>query len=133
MAETIDVAPDGTLRDLSGERTTLHIVYLLHALAPFTYWILAAVAIIIGYVKRDDVRGTYLESHYAWLAGAFWWALIWIIVSWAIFWVMTILTLGLGAMVMWIVPAAAYVVLFVWYLYRVIRGWLALNDQKPLN
>jgi uncharacterized membrane protein len=34
---------------------------------------------------------------------------------------------------MWLVPTAAYVVLFVWYLYRVIRGWLRLSDNKPVE
>jgi uncharacterized membrane protein len=133
MAETIDVNADGSVKDLGGETRILHVVYLLHALAPFTAWLLAVVAVIIGAFKRDDVRGTYLDSHYAWLGGAFWWALIWILVSWAVFWVITVLTLGLGAIVMWVVPTVAYVVLFVWYLYRVIRGWLRLNDAKPVE
>jgi uncharacterized membrane protein len=133
MAETIDMTADGTVRDLSGEKTTLHVVYLLHALAPFTAWLLAAVAVFIGFLKRDSVRGTYLDSHYAWLAGAFWWALLWIVMAWVAFWAITLVTFGLGAVVMWVVPMIAYAVLFVWYLYRVIRGWLALNDGKPLN
>ena len=136
MAETIDVVPVGGAsapRDLSGEKTTLHIVYALHALAPFTAWLLAAVAVFIGFVKRDAVRGTPYDSHYSWLAGAFWWALLWIVMAWVIFWTITLLTLGVGAIVMWVVPTVAYAVLFVWYLYRVIRGWLALNDDKPLS
>jgi uncharacterized membrane protein len=136
MAETIDVGPDGTAlpsRDVSGEKTTLHIVYLLHALAPFTVWTLAAVAVLIGFIKRDNVRGTFLESHYSWLSGAFWWALAWLAMAWIAFWVITLLTLGVGAIVMWVVPAIAYGVLFVWYLYRVVRGWLALNDNKALG
>lgn len=128
MAKTIDVNQDGSVRDLSGERRVLHVVYLLHALAPFTMWLLAALAVFIGMLKRDDVRGTNLDSHYGWLAGAFWWALLWIVISWAVFWLITVLTLGLGAIVMWMVPATAYVVLFVWYLYRVVRGWVRLND-----
>lgn len=133
MAETIDMTSDGTVRDLSGEKTTLHIVYLLHALAPFTVWLLAAVAVFIGFLKRDSVQGTYLDSHYSWLAGAFWWTLLWIVMAWVVFWVITLVTFGLGAVVMWIVPLVAYGVLFVWYLYRVIRGWLTLNDGKALG
>src|SRR5258707_8485853 len=66
-------------------KTTTNVLYLLHALAPFTAWILAVVAIVIGMVTRDDVRGTYLESHYSWLARTFWWGLLWIAISYAVF------------------------------------------------
>ena len=133
MAETIDMNPDGSVRDLSGETKILHMVYLLHALAPFTVWLMAAVAVAIGFVKSDDVRGTHLESHYAWLGGAFWWALLWIVMAWVAFWVITLVTLGIGAIFMWLVPTIAYAVLFVWYLYRVIRGWLRLSDGLPVE
>jgi len=133
MAETIDMNSDGTVRDLGSETRVLHVVYLLHALAPFTAWLLAVIAIVVGFIKSDDVRGTYLESHYAWLGGAFWWALMWIVMAWVAFWAITLLTLGVGAIVMWVVPTIAYVVLFVWYLYRVIRGWLCLSENKPVE
>lgn len=138
MSEAIDVNPvemnpDGSVRDLGGETRVLHVVYLLHALAPFTVWLLAVVAVVIGFIKSDDVRGTHLESHYAWLGGAFWWALMWIVMAWVAFWVITLVTLGVGAIVMWLVPTIAYVVLFVWYLYRVIRGWLRLSENKSVE
>lgn len=133
MAETIEMNSDGSIRDLGGETRVLHVVYLLHALAPFTVWLLAVVAVVIGFIKRDDVRGTHLESHYVWLGGAFWWALLWIAMAWIAFWVITLVTLGIGAIFMWLVPTIAYVVLFVWYLYRVIRGWLRLSDNLPVE
>src|SRR5262249_9755922 len=53
--------------------TNAHIVYLMHALAPFTLWTLAVVAVIVGAIARDHVRGTYVESHYSWLARTFGW------------------------------------------------------------
>ena len=65
MPETIDAAspnPYGTNgsneKDVSSSITVTHVMYGLHALAPFTMWTLAIVAMIIGLVKRDDVRGT---------------------------------------------------------------------------
>ena len=105
--------------------TTTHILYALHTLAPFTAWTLAIVAIIIGMVTRDGVRGTYLDSHYSWLSRTFWWGLLWIV----------ILCLATAVMILTVIliPVAwlLWVVLFIWYLYRVIRGWLLLNDGKP--
>ena len=47
--------------------TNAQILYVLHAIAPFTYWLLALIAVIIGAVGRDGVRGTFVESHYVYL------------------------------------------------------------------
>jgi uncharacterized membrane protein len=134
MAETIDVTPVTTAspaagRDVSGQMTVTHVLYGLHALAPFTLWTLAIVAMIIGAVKRDEVRGTWLDSHYSWLSGTFWWGLLLAVAAWAIFWVLGVLTLGIGMLVLWVLPAAV----LIWYLYRVIKGWLRLNDLQPVS
>ena len=132
MAETIDVTPansgSSNERDVSGSLTITHVMYGMHALAPFTLWTFAILAMIIGLVKRDDVRGTWLDSHFSYLASTFWWGLLWAIAAWSIFWVLGLLTLGIGMLVLWILPVAV----LVWYLYRVIRGWLSLNDHKPV-
>lgn len=127
MPETIEANSSGTGRDVKDQMGLVHINYGLHALAPFTFWTLAIVAVIIGYVKRPDVSGTYLESHYGWLSRTFWWGILWAVLAWTIFAVGTFLTLGVGFFIFWIFPA----IVFVWYLYRVIRGWLRLSDQKP--
>ena len=101
MAETIDVvpvtqaSPEGE-RDVSGQMTITHVLYALHALAPFTMWLLAIVAMIIGIIRRDDVRGTWLDSHYSYLSRTFWWGILWAIVAWTVFWVLGLLTLGVG-------------------------------------
>ena len=104
--------------------TTTQVLYVLHGLSPFTAWMLAVVAIIIGMFTRDGIRGTYLESHYSWLARTFWWGLLWIVIlSIATFvMVLTVILIPLA----WLL----WTILFIWYLYRVIRGWLLLNDGK---
>ena len=113
------------MSEIRPSTTTTQVLYVLHGLAPFTAWTLAVVAIIIAIFARDGVRGTYLESHMSWLARTFWWGLLWIVV------------LGLATVVMVLtivlIPVAwlLWAILFVWYLYRVIRGWLLLNDGKP--
>jgi len=133
MAETIDVTPSQSsaesTRDVSGSMTVTHVLYALHALAPFTFWILAVVAMIVGMIKRDDVRGTWVDTHYSWLSRTFWWGILWAIAAWTVFWLGTFITLGLGAFVLWILPLAV----LIWYLYRVIKGWLRLNDLKGID
>lgn len=114
-------------RDIEGDKRLTQILYLLHALAPFTAWLLAVIAIILGMARRDDVRGTFLDSHFSWLARTFWWGLLWIFVCGLLTFllVVTILFIWLA----WV----PFTVLFFWYLYRVIKGWLRLNDGLPID
>jgi uncharacterized membrane protein len=113
-------------RDLSREARVIHILYLLHGLAPFTLWLLAAIAVVIGMAKRPDVNGTYLESHISWLSRTFWWGLLWIAIG-AVVTVILVITI-VGILIWWL----PWTILFLWYLYRVIRGWLRLNDRLPI-
>jgi uncharacterized membrane protein len=117
-------APD---RNLDDEKRLAQILYLLHALAPFTAWLLAIIAIVLGAAKRDDVRGTYLDSHFSWLSRTFWWGLLWILVC-GVLTLLLVLTILLAPLA-WL----PYTVLFFWYLYRVIKGWLRLNDARPVE
>ena len=108
------------------DRTTLHIMYLLHGLAPFTAWLLAIIAVIIGAVKRPDVKGTYLESHVSWLSATFWRGLLWIVGCAILTLILVVTVVGI---LLWWLP---WTILFFWYLYRVIKGWLKLNDGLPV-
>jgi uncharacterized membrane protein len=114
-----DAAP---ARDPEGNTRIVHILYVLHGLAPFTMWTLAVVAIIIGMVKKNDVRGTVLASHVSWLSRTFWWSVLWIVICTALA-ILLVITI-IGALLYWL----PFAVLFIWYLYRVIKGWLRLND-----
>jgi len=114
-------------RDLEGDKRLTQILYLLHALAPFTAWLLAVIAIILGAARRDDVRGTYLDSHFGWLSRTFWWGLLWILVVGI---VTALLVLSIVLAPLFWLPC---LVLFCWYIYRVIKGWLRLNDGRAVD
>jgi uncharacterized membrane protein len=102
--------------------TTAQILYVMHAIAPFTYWTLAVVAVIIGAISRDSVRGTFLETHYAYLGRTFWWSLLWLVIFTVVF------VISLVGIFLLFIP---WGILTIWYLYRVIRGWLRLNNGLP--
>jgi uncharacterized membrane protein len=72
------------------------------------------------------VRGTFLESHFSWLSRTFWWGLVWIVVFGLVS-VLLVITVIL-------IPVAylLYLGLFVWYLYRVVKGWIRLNKGQPI-
>ena len=82
------------------------------------------IAVILNYVKRGDVRGTWLESHFRWQIRTFWFGLLW--VSLCLFFIFG--TLGIGLLIVWL-PLG---ILSVWFIYRIVRGWLALNDRRPM-
>ena len=50
------------------------------------------IAVIINYVKRGDVQGTWLESHFRWQIRTFWFGLLWV----ALCGLFVFFTLGLG-------------------------------------
>ena len=101
---------------------TAHILYLMHAISPFTAWLLALLALVVGAITRDSVRGTWVETHYSYLARTFFWGLLWLVIVTVIFSITVI-----GILVLFI----PWGILTIWYLYRVIRGWLRLNDRLP--
>ena len=102
--------------------TGLHILYVMHAISPFTLWTLSLLAVIMGAFMRDSARGTYLESHYSWLLRTFLWGILWVVITTVVF------TLTIVGILLLFIP---WTILTVWYLYRVIRGWLRLNDARP--
>ena len=105
-----------------GSATPLQILYILHAIAPFTLWTLALVAVILGAFLDGPARGTFMESHYAWLRRTFFYGLGWLVLGTIVF-VLSVV----GIFLLW----ALWGGLTIWYLYRVIRGWLRLNDHQP--
>ena len=107
------------------ETGTANILYLLHILAPFTAWLLAVLAVIVGMATRERVRGTWLDSHYSWLARTFWWGLLWVFICGLL---TAVLVVSLVGIIVWWLP---WGILLVWYLYRVIRGWILLSDRRP--
>ena len=102
--------------------STVHILYLMHAISPFTLWTLSLLAVIVGAFTRDAVRGTWVETHYSWLLRTFLWGMLWLVITTVVFFITVI-----GIFIIWI----PWGILTIWYLYRVIRGWLLLNDGKP--
>jgi uncharacterized membrane protein len=113
-------------RTLDDEKRVAHVLYILHLLAPFTAWLLAAVAVILGAYNRGDVRGTFLESHFSWLSRTFWWGLVWVVVFGlvSVLLVVTVVLIPLAYLL--------FLGLTVWYLYRVIKGWIRLNKGQPI-
>jgi uncharacterized membrane protein len=114
---------------------TTHLIYALHALSlligittaatiigAFVFGLPSIIAVIINYLKRDEVRGTFLESHFRWQIRTFWFGLLWCLIGGFMF----ITFIGIPIALMIFIGAG------VWVIYRITRGWLALRDRKPM-
>ena len=104
--------------ELASLKQVTMVVYALQALGFLTGGVTAIVAIIVNYVKREDVAGTIYQSHFDWQIRTFWWGLLW----------------GVIGMLL-IVVVVGFAVLFVgwvWTVYRVVKGWLKLTEGKPV-
>ncbi len=114
MSEERIVPDEAQVKSL---RSLTQAVYILYALSYFT-GITAIVGIVINYVKREEAAGTWLESHFRWQIRTFWFGLLWAVI---------------GAITVFV--AVGFAILFanfVWIIYRIVKGWLNLNDNKPM-
>ena len=101
------------------------LVYILQAVG-FVIGLTWIVGVIINYVKRDDVRGTWVESHFDWQIKTFWYA---VLASILIACAGALLVIVLVGFAIW---AIGFFVLGIWAIYRIASGWLRLNDRRAI-
>ncbi len=112
-------------------------LYILYILAIFTAGLLAVVALVINYIKQDQMRGSIYESHFTWQIRTFWWYLIWNIVAFIpfIFLLFTDNNADASASVLLLASGFCVGVIglaWLWIVYRAIKGLLRLNENKDM-
>merc|ERR1711879_335299 len=100
----------------AGDITLL--VYILQGIS-FFFGVTYLAAVIVNYVKRDTVQGTWLESHFTWQIQTFWYTVLWGVVGLFTYWIF------LGYWIWALIPF--------WMLYRIIKGLIRLREGKPMN
>lgn len=131
--------PPSTAAPADSLVTITHVVYALHTLSlvigafgaasiigAFVFGWPSIIAVIINYVKRNEARGTYLDSHFSWQIRTFWWALLIACIIAVLGLTLAIVLIGFA---IWII---GFFVLGIWAIYRIARGWLALMDRRPM-
>ena len=104
-------AEEKRLRDLA------LLVYALQAVG-FLIGLSWIVGVVINYLKIDDARNTWIETHFNWQLRTFWLGLAGMAVAWLL------MVVKIGVLIGFAVT--------VWAIYRVAKGWLAFNDRKPM-
>jgi uncharacterized membrane protein len=100
-----------SLRKLAG------LVYGLQA-ASMLVGVTLFAGVIVNYLRREQAAGTWLESHFTWQIRTFWWSLAWCVlgIATAVVLVGVFILIGSG----------------VWFVYRIVRGWIELNEGRPM-
>jgi uncharacterized membrane protein len=126
--EIVQVSSDQDAERAAGLRNIGHISYALHAIVavgavvpgfqPSVLLLIAA--FILDMVKRGDAAGSWQASHFSWRIRSVVWAFALYVLTFPLF-------------LLFLLPGiVAWVLISIWFLYRVVRGWLALNDRKPM-
>jgi uncharacterized membrane protein len=109
-------------------KTVGNISYLLHTIVAVGAVLpgvqasvaLLIVAFIIDVVKKDAAMGTWQESHFRWrIRSVLWAGGLYLVTSplWILFFFPG-----------WI----AWACISIWFLYRVVKGWINLNNNAPM-
>ncbi len=99
-----------------GDRTLAIVAYALHLFGAIA-GVPSIVALIINYVKRNDYDDLF-DSHHGWMIRSFWWAILWSILGFVT------IVIGVGVVIL--------VAVWLWYVYRHVRGLIALVNGEPL-
>lgn len=124
MNKGIDMAQELVLDSrLQSTKNLAWWLYIFHAISfLFSLGAFSWIPLIINYVKRGDTAGTFIYSHHSWQIRSFWWYLFWMISGGLLF--ITVVGIPLA----YLVWTAAWV----WKAYRLIKGIVDLNDNKPM-
>ncbi|WP_435978648.1 DUF4870 family protein [Psychrobacter sp. DM4] len=120
-----------------------YLTYLLYVVSYFTAGLLWVVPIVMNYSKRQEADGSWLATHFDWQIKTFWYSIVWFVIGIIIILfalsglgvsmifeasdniaIGSVLLIGFGLVII--------AVTFVWHLYRIVRGWIALTDKRPV-
>ncbi|NMM11822.1 MAG: hypothetical protein HHJ16_16325 [Polaromonas sp.] len=102
----------------SNDRTVMHVLYGLHTLAWFSGGVFAVIALIVNYIRRADESDPLYIDHHSYMIRTFWWTLLWLVLL-SPLWLLLMLP-----------GVVAYGIVWLWYLYRCVRGWMRFNSDR---
>ncbi len=120
-----------------------HITYLLYVLSYFTAGLLWIVPIIMNYARRQQAEHTWLATHFDWQIKTFWYSIVFAVIG------IVMAVIGLGGLGLGVFSESSNVALgstglaalggliflfsFIWQIYRIVKGWIALTDKRPVQ
>ncbi|MBI1890732.1 MAG: hypothetical protein HYS18_08815 [Burkholderiales bacterium] len=108
---------------LQSQKTLAWWLYVFHgASLIFTLGLFSWIPLILNYIKRNDTAGTFVYSHHQWQIRSFWWYFFWMMLGGVLF--ITLIGIPLAYL--------TWTVAWIWKAYRLIRGLLDLDANKPM-
>jgi len=122
MNDIIEVPDQQQLKTIGHISYFMHAVVAVGAVLPGVQAsvLLLLIAFFLDMFKRDDARGTWQESHFAWRIRSVLWAGGLYLVTFPLF------------LLLYVPGAIAWAIISIWFLYRIARGWLNLSSNTPM-
>ena len=128
MNEVIDVTTADSekaqnLKTVGWISYVLHLIVAVGALIPGAQagLVLLIIALVVDLVKKDEAAGTWQASHFSWRIRSVMWAGILYVVTFPLF------------LLLYLPGAIAWLVISIWFLYRIVRGMVAMNNNRPVG
>lgn len=127
--KTTNAAVDAVSEKAEDLKTVGWVSYLLHLIVAVAAVVpganvgvaLLVIALVIDLVKKGDAAGTWQESHFSWRIRS----VIWVGVLYAVTFPLFLL--------LWVPGAIAWMIISIWFLYRIVRGMVAMNNSQAVG
>ena len=121
--QTLDSEKAQNLKTVGWISYVLHLVVAVGALIPGAQagLVLLIIALVIDLVKKDEATGTWQASHFSWRIRSVIWAGVLYIVTFPLF------------LLLYLPGAIAWLIISIWFLYRIVRGMVAMNNSRPVG
>ena len=121
--QTVDSEKAQNLKTVGWISYVLHLVVAVGALIPGAQagLVLLIIALVIDLVKKDEATGTWQASHFSWrIRSVIWAGVLYVATSWLF-------------LLLYLPGAIAWLIISIWFLYRIVRGMVAMNNSRPVG
>lgn len=117
MVDSVNQNESTPVDEKQAQQLTL-LVYILLSLGFFTGGVTWIAAVVINHVKQDSLIGSWYASHFRWQMRTFWFGVLWYAITAPLFLI--------------VVGWFAWCGITIWVVYRIVRGWLAFNENRAM-
>lgn len=119
----IDSEKAQSLKTIGWVSYVLHLVVAIGAIIPGAQAgaVLLVIALVIDMVNKDSAAGTWQASHFAWRIRSVIWAGVLYLLTAPLF------------LLLYFPGAIAWALVSIWFLYRIVRGMVAMNNNRAVD
>jgi uncharacterized membrane protein len=101
----------------------LHLIVAVGAVLPGAQpgVFLLIVALVLDLVKKPEAEGTWQASHFSWRIRSVLWAGVFYVITFPLF------------LLFYLPGFVAWGIISIWFLYRIVRGMVAMNASQPVG